>query len=106
MIDCMCLVQAGQISDDIAGRLKDGLGTIARETFDDEVAITWMTVPAGSGFTGGELSHSSLVSMSPPGEMDEEDRFTLLTRICDLWTAETGCHVNDIVASAISPRTD
>ena len=105
MIACTCLVQADLIADDVAVRLKAGLDVIARDTFGEEAAVSWITVPAGSGFTAGEPSRASLVSMRTPGEMDEDARFAMLTQICDLWTMETGCHVNDVVASAISPQT-
>lgn len=104
MIACTCLVQSGQITDDLAARLKEGLRTIVRETFDDDTAINWIEVPTGSGFTGGESSRSSLVSVAAPGPMGADDRFALLTRLCDLWTGITACHVNDVVASAISPK--
>ncbi len=102
MIRCSCLIQEGQIAEGQLANLEAGLTKISQDYFADTADIGWTAIAKGSGFTDSKPSKSSIVSMNVPADTAQETRVDLLHAICDLWTAETGCHVDDVVATAMS----
>ncbi len=102
MIRCSCLIQAGQIAQGQQTNLEAGLEKITQTYFSDAADVGWTQIAQGSGFTDAKPSKSSIISMSVPADTAQETRVDVLRAICDLWTAETGCHVDDVVATAMS----
>ena len=100
-VETMCVVQAGQISDAVREMLASRLSQVTQAAFGEDASVNWLEVPKGNGWTAGEASTTSVVSMSVP-PMEQGDRTRLLHAICDAWAGETDCHINEIVASAIS----
>ena len=103
MINCTCLVQADQQPARREGTLTAALDAFSERAFGAPASINWVTVPAGNGFTAGEPSTSSIVSMTAPEPLDQTIRASLLGELCDLWMAETGCSINEIVAVISDP---
>lgn len=104
-IGTTCIVQEGLVSDDQQAILRSMLSDIAQEFFNEPAEINWIVVSKGNGFTAGQPSRAALVSMGAPADFNEDTRYNLLKRISDAWSEENGCHINDIVASAISAQT-
>jgi hypothetical protein len=102
MIRCSCLIQAGQIAEAQQINLEAGLDKIAQTYFSESVEVGWTQIAKGSGFTDSKPSQSSIISMQVPADTVQDTRVDVLHAICDLWTAETGCHVDDVVATAMS----
>lgn len=100
MILCACMVQEGQIGSEIRQKLERELSSIVANHFSEEVAIGWFDVAKGSGFTAGAPSRSSIVSLQAPS-VPQDKRTEVLTAVCDAWSRETGCHVNDVVATVM-----
>ena len=100
-IETLCIVQSGQVSDAQRETLESRLNQIARDTFGEEAAASWLVIEPGNGWTAAKPSTSALVSMNVP-PMDEPDRTQLLHNICGAWSEETHCSLNEIVASAIT----
>ena len=105
MINCTCLVQVGQHPDRCESNLTAALGGFTERAFGAPASISWITVPAGGGFTAGKPSTSSIVSMSAPEPLDQSHRAALLGELCELWMNETGCSINEIVAVISDPRS-
>lgn len=101
MSNCICLVQEGQISDACQTALKAGIKDIVvSNELGSDVNIAWIVVPKGQGWTAGKPSTSSVVTlMAPP--IEQSHREQILTTMCDLWTNQTGCHINEIIASVV-----
>ena len=64
MINCTCIVQAGQMPDQNKEKLQSVLSSFSSESFAEGAQIAWIPVPAGSGFTEGKPSSSSIVSIN------------------------------------------
>lgn len=102
MIRCNCLIQEGQIAVAQLANLEAGLSKITQTHFAEGAEIGWTHIAQGSGFTDAKPSKSSIISMSVPADTAQETRVNVLHAICDLWSSETGCHVDDVVATAMS----
>ncbi len=100
MILCGCMIQEGQVPEATQKELEQGLGEITQRFFEAPAAAVWTTVAEGDGWTAGEPSSSSLVVMYVPAGMEQDRRTSLLSELCDLWMAKTGCSINEIVATA------
>lgn len=104
MIRCMCVVQAGQTPDNSQAALTEKLNIFSEKAFGQPASILWTAVPAASGFTAAKPSTSSIVSFTAEHPVAQEERVSLLKDLCDLWTGETGCSVNEIVAVINDPQ--
>ena len=100
-IETLCIVQSGQISESQQAVLASRLSSITEAEFGQQAGTSWLVIDPGNGWTAGEPSTTSLVSMNVPA-MDAENRTRLLHAICDAWSEETQCSMNEIVATAIS----
>ena len=103
MIPCRCLVQAGQIPDSRQMALESLLNDFSERVFGQSANISWVPIAAGSGFTASKPSTSSVVAITAPEPLEQSRRASLLSEICDLWMAETGCSLNEIVAVISDP---
>lgn len=98
----MCVVQHGALTPAVRERLEAGLSQLASREFPGRVAapFAWMEIAPGCGFTAGEPSKAAIAATTVPAGTAREVRARFLTGICELWVRETGCHIDDIVASA------
>ena len=87
-----CMVQEGRISDGQKVALEAALKTTVRDHVggDAKLAVAWMTVPAGSGYSAGKPSTSSLVQLSVPDGFPQDSRAALMHEVSDRWCALTG----------------
>lgn len=99
----VCLIQEGQVAEQRREALAKGLKQIGREAFGDDPAateISWIVVKKDFAWTAGEPSTSSLVIRSVPVGFAFDRREAFLREVCDLWADETGCSIDEIVATA------
>ena len=98
----MCLVQHGSLTPALRERLEAGLRELANRErpWRGAAAFAWMEIAPGCGFTAGEPSKASIAATTVPAGTPRDARTRLLAGICELWVRETGCHIDDIVASA------
>ena len=104
MIRCMCLVQEGQTPDNMRDVIIEKLNAFSQSSFNESAEVYWHAIPPGSGYTAAKLSTSSIVSVTAPQPLTQGERVPLLNEICDLWMNETGCSINEVVASVNDPR--
>lgn len=104
MINCFCVVQAGQGPDADQAALQQALQGFTREHLGGPAEITWLTVPEGCGFTAGKPSTSSVVSITAGEALDQSRRIALLHALSDLWMERTGCSADELVAVVNDPR--
>lgn len=105
MIACTAMVQAGQIAPATVERLEGDLDAFTRDAFDAPATIAWVEVEAGNGFTKGEPSTTSVVSVSAPAALEQGRRVELLDALCALWMDATQCALDEVVAVVADPRT-
>ena len=103
MIQCTCFVQAGQTADLRKDGLQIQLNDFTNSAFGADAQVAWVTVPEGNGFTAGQPSKSSVVAMTAAESLSPTHRETLLRELVALWTTETGCSVDDVVAVISDP---
>jgi hypothetical protein len=95
-----CIVQQGcttpELRAEIARELA-GIDTNMLGGSGDASTVDFVEMPRGSGFTGGELSTTSIVNVVIPGGCPYQTRKTLMTQICALWYKKTGCSADELV---------
>ena len=84
-----CMVQEGRLSDDQKAKLEGALKTAIREHVgaDAKLAVAWMTIPPGSGYSAGKPSTSSLVQLSVPDGFPQRSRAALMHEVSERWCA-------------------
>ena len=98
-----CIIQEGQSVQQNQGALEEGLRRIGQESFGDDPAVTefsWIVMKKGFAWTAGEPSTSSIVVRSVPPGLPLEQREAFMRKVCDLWEAEAGCSIDEIVVTA------
>ncbi len=100
MINGICLIQEGQISEDVQSVLTEGISAITHTQFGDTADLTWINIADGDGWTSGKPSSTSVVMLLTP-PIDQDHREKVMTLLCDHWTISTGCDVNKILVSLI-----
>jgi hypothetical protein len=103
MINCTCVVQVGQAPDENQGNLESALTSFTGRVFGEEARITWVPVDPGNGFTAGQPSTSSVISITATESLSPERREALLRELVSLWTEQTGCTVDEVVAVIADP---
>ncbi len=96
---CYCLIQEGSVSPEEMRSLEIGIENIVGKHLASGVKLSWVVIPEGNGWMGGEPSKSSLVLLTTP-DIEQPARVDLLAAIRDLWTDTTRCTVDDIMISA------
>lgn len=98
----ICLVQQGSMASPVRERLETGLAQLAQREFPQSgsASFVWMEIAPGCAFTAGEPSKAAITAATVPAGTAKPVRVQFLTGLCDLWVRETGCHLDDIVASA------
>ena len=98
-----CTMQEGQVGEDTRALLADGLRRVAQEVLGespDDVSVSFSDIPTGYGFRGGEPSTTSLVNGRIVGGVTQELREEFMRSVIDMWTATSGCTVNELVVTA------
>lgn len=103
MINCLCVIQQGQEPDRKREELAEALNDYGHKHLEDSVAVSWLPVPAGNGYTAAQPSTSSVVSLTANQPLAQERREGLLRELVALWTKETGCSIDEIVAVIADP---
>jgi len=103
MVLCTCFVQEGQTADQRSDALISQLSSFSQKELGGDASINWIAVPKGNGFTAAKPSTSAIVSFTAGEAIPQDTRVTLLQEICDLWMAETGCAMDEIVAVINDP---
>ena len=106
MINCTCFVQEGQAPDRQQSEMQTLLRDFASKSFGGDAQIAWVPVAQGNGFTEGKPSSSSVVSFTADAPLQPQRRESLLRELVELWTARTGCSVDEIVAVIADPATN
>ena len=106
-INYTCIVQEGVVPDDQRVKLASEIRRISAAVLDipaDGIAVEYYEVRHGFGFRGGEVSTTSTVRGQLTEAIDQETRVDLMTRIMNMWMAETGCEVDEFLVSARDPQ--
>ena len=103
MISCTCVVQEGQTPDAHREVMEGALARFTATAFGEDAQVNWIPVAPGNGFTAGQPSTSSVVSMTANEPLDAERREALLRELVAVWTLQTGCTVDEIVAVIADP---
>ncbi len=105
MINCMCVIQEGQAADQARAVLANKLSAFAQENLGEALQINWAPVAPGNGFTAGQPSTSSVVALTANQPVDQARREQLLRELVSMWSDETGCSVDEVVAVVSDPAT-
>ncbi|SIO10415.1 hypothetical protein SAMN02745824_2961 [Parasphingorhabdus marina DSM 22363] len=103
MTTCNCIVQAGQISGETQAGLRSRLDAFSQASFGSPAEIGWVEIAPGSGYTATQPSTSSIVSLTADKPLEQSERIPMLRDLCDLWSAETGCSLDEIVGVINDP---
>ena len=103
MIICSCLVQAGQSPDLHRTEIQGLVREFTDRSFGEDAQITWTAVAQGDGYTAGEPSTSSVISIVANEPLSPPRREALLREFVALWTEATGSSVDEIVAVIADP---
>jgi hypothetical protein len=104
MIVCTCFIQAGQISEDVERRLREGFDAFTRNAFGEPARINWIPVAKGSGFSAGKPSTSSVVSVRANTPVAQATRVNLLQELSNLWNTITGCSLDELLVVVADPE--
>ncbi len=99
----VCIIQEGQAAEREQSALEASLRSLGERTFGDEASDTeveWRVMKKGWAWTAGEPSRSSLIIRSVPEGLPLPEREAFMRAVCDLWSEQTGCHINDIVVTS------
>ena len=105
MTSCNCIVQEGEIPPATEADLRRSLQAFSRRAFGSDAEISWLTVPRGNGFTAGEPTKASVVSLRSEVPLEQGRREFLLKELCDLWIRETQCSIDELVGVIADPPT-
>ncbi|MEL6862635.1 MAG: hypothetical protein AAGL11_12420 [Pseudomonadota bacterium] len=103
MIPCNCVVQDAQVSAASEAVLRQNLNAFTEKHFGEPAEISWLRVPAGSGFTAGSPSTSAIISIRANAPVSKAQREPLLRDLCAMWMAETNQTLNEVVGVISDP---
>ena len=104
MINCTCMVQAGQISATQEDVLRAETSAFGARHFSTEPSINWITVPEGSGFTEGKPSTSVLVTMNADRSLSLAEREPLLRELGAIWEKHAARTPDEVVTVISDPQ--
>ena len=93
MINALCVIQEGQGPDQQRDQLASVLSQFTEEHLGDSMNVNWLPVAAGSGFTAGKPSSSSVLSLTANEPLTQQRREQILRDLVSLWTQQTGAVV-------------
>ena len=96
-----CMVQEGRISAELKTSLESALKTAVRDHVGDDakLAVAWLTVPSGSGYSAGKPSTSSLVQLSVPDGFSQDSRAALMHDVSVRWCTISGQTKYEVMVS-------
>ncbi len=103
MVNCMCVVQEGQSPDQNKQEIQRVVDGFVTRSFGEAANFAWIPVAPGNGFTAGRPSTSSVVAITANESLTAERREALLRELVALWTENTGCSEDEIVAVVSDP---
>ncbi len=106
-INYTCIVQEGIVPDDLRVKLAAEIRRISASVLsiaEDGIEVGYYEVRHGFGFRGGEVSTTSSVGGQLSEPIDQDTRVDLMTQILNMWLAETGCAVDELIVSVRDPR--
>ena len=103
MVSCTCVVQEGQSPDLHKDEIQGVINSFVTRSFSEEANIAWIPVAPGNGFTAGKPSSSSVVSITANRPLPRDRREALLRELVALWTENTDCSEDEIVAVVSDP---
>jgi len=86
--------------------LRSKMSAFAERHFGAPAELNWLEVPVRSGFTAGAPSTSSVVSMRAPKPVAKTEREPMLRELCEIWTSETKCSLNEVVGVISDPAAE
>lgn len=97
-----CMVQEGRVPAEQRVLLESALKTAARDHVGSttRLAVAWVTVPSGSGYSAGKPSTSSLVQLGVPDGFAQASREALMRDVNDRWCMITGQTPYEVMVSA------
>ena len=103
----VCSAHSGSESIAKAKILEGELRQTYRRHFGPKTSLTcvWNEIPAGQAFIAGEPSRATGVLAPVPDEIEQRQRETFMRDICELWQAQTGCSINEIMVTAMNSST-
>lgn len=104
MIQCLCMVQQGQISEAQQAVLRAETSAFAERRFGSAPAIQWVEVPEGCGFTEAKPSTSVLISMNADRSLAPSEREPLLRELGDIWIEHAKRGPNEVVTVISDPE--
>ena len=107
MINYNCIVQEGVVPDELRMKLAGEIRRISASVLsiaEDDIDVSYYEVRNGFGFRGGEVSTTSTVRGQLTEPIDQETRVDLMTQILNMWVAETGCEIDELLVSARDPQ--
>ena len=104
MIQCTCMVQAGQVTEQQASTLRRKTSEFARRHFNAAPEINWIVVPEGSGFTEGKPSTSVIVSMNADRALSLAEREPLLRELGAIWQEHAERSPDEVVTAISDPQ--
>ena len=103
MTDCICMVQAGQISAAQQEALRSATSEFAQENFGSPASINWVEVPEGSGFTAAKPSTSVIVSVRADRSLAPSERVPLLQELEAIWREHADRGADEVVSVITDP---
>lgn len=106
-INYTCIVQEGIVPDDIRVKLADEIRRISASALniaEDGINVEYHEIRRGFAFRGGEVSTTSTIRGQLTEAIEQGIRVDLMTQIQNMWMAETGCGVDELIISARDPQ--
>lgn len=98
-----CVVHQGYVPEEIRSDLVTGLVRVSTSILGgspDDVDVTFIEIPRGYGFTGGEPASKSAVRARIPDGCEVATRNRLMREITDMWCDIVGCSSDELGVSA------
>ena len=103
MTDCICMVQAGQISAAQQEALRSATSDFTSRNFGSPADINWVEVPEGNGFTAAKPSTSVIVSVRSDRSLAPSERVPLLHELEGIWREHSGRGPDEVVTVITDP---
>ena len=103
MIHFECTVQDGCVPDELRSSLQSAIEKVCNDVLGVDkgpVNVSWVVIPKGFGFRGGEPSTTSLVRGQIPDGCGRAARSTILESIGTSWCRITGASSNELMVAA------
>ena len=107
MISYTCIVQEGVVPDDLRVKLAANIRRISASMLNidaDSIPLEYNEIRNGFGFRGGEVSTTSTIRGQLTEPIDQQMREDFMKQLLDMWRAETGCSVDELIVSVRDPQ--